>query len=170
MSHCNPETTQEPHRTVNEDGVFILPMAPGTYALVLKLSGPQMVRVGRLGEFEFPAGDYCYLGSALGGLRSRVARHLRKDKVEHWHLDYLTNLSVVTVSQVLWSEGRQRLECEWAVAATDLPGATLPVPGFGSSDCSCRSHLVRLDGDAQVALLATAIGGREILLDRSLTA
>jgi Uri superfamily endonuclease len=35
-------------------------------------------------------------------------------------------------------EHEESLECELADA---LAGAFAPVPGFGASDCKCRSHL-----------------------------
>ena len=38
--------------------------------------------------------------------------------------------------------GTDRRECETATTVAGLPGGTRPVPGFGSSDCRCRSHLV----------------------------
>ena len=63
------------------------PRGPGTYMLVLRLPKRRRLAVGRLGDFEFPAGYYLYAGSAQGGLRGRVLRHLRADKKRHWHID-----------------------------------------------------------------------------------
>ena len=67
----------------------------GSYALVIRLNRTEQLTVGRLGEFDFPAGCYLYFGSALNGLESRVSRHLRRDKKLHWHVDYLTVVAVV---------------------------------------------------------------------------
>jgi Uri superfamily endonuclease len=52
---------------------------PGTYALLLKLDKQERITIGKLGTFDFPAGYYLYVGSALGpgGLRARLARHRR---------------------------------------------------------------------------------------------
>ena len=35
-------------------------------------------------------------------------------------------------------------EHDWAGLLADFSEATLPITGFGASDCSCRSHLIRL--------------------------
>jgi len=55
---------------------------PGTYALLLKLDKQERITVGRLGTFDFPAGYYLYVGSALGpgGLQARLARHRRDNE------------------------------------------------------------------------------------------
>ncbi len=113
--------------------------------LVLHLPEPRRLPVGKLGEFEFPAGYYMYAGSARGGLRGRVLRHVSADKKQHWHIDYLNSgESGATVIDVWWQAGQERLECVWAAAALRLPGASTPAPGFGASDCRCDSHLVRV--------------------------
>lgn len=120
----------------------IRPGARGTYALVLRLDRPVEVAVGRLGVRSFAPGRYVYCGSALGGLRARVARHLRAGKRPHWHVDYL--LAVAPVIDVWACEAPERLECKLAAYLASLPGATHPALGFGSSDCRCPSHLVGL--------------------------
>ncbi len=55
---------------------------PGTYALLLKLDRWERITVGKLGTFDFPAGYYLYVGSALGpgGLQARLAHHQRGSK------------------------------------------------------------------------------------------
>lgn len=115
-------------------------MDKGTYALIAKLDSQTTVSVGKLGRFNFPPGYYMYFGSALGGLSARIARHLRRAKRLHWHIDYL--LQSAEVIQVWSSSGDERLECEWYHTARDLPLSQDIVPGFGSSDCTCPSHLV----------------------------
>ena len=115
-------------------------MQPGTYILVLKLEHPLRLRIGALGKFEFPAGYYLYIGSALNGLERRLERHLRREKRLHWHIDYLREHAEVI--EIWYSVSAQRLECRWAAVARTLPGARLPVPRFGASDCGCPAHLV----------------------------
>jgi Uri superfamily endonuclease len=119
-----------------------LPAGKGSYALLLWLGSAERVQVGRLGERLFAAGYYLYLGSALGpgGLAARLRRHLSLDKRPFWHVDYLRR--VTTVTAVWYHEGPARLEHAWALAASQLPDATTPVPRFGSSDCRCPAHLV----------------------------
>lgn len=116
----------------------------GTYALILRLECSEEITVGKLGVFSFPAGYYLYLGSALGpgGLEARLARHRRRDKKLRWHIDYL--LEQAQLVEVWSVASTDKLECRWAQAARQLPGAEIPVPGFGSSDCRCPSHLIYL--------------------------
>jgi Uri superfamily endonuclease len=119
-----------------------LPTGKGTYGLLLRLDEAREIEVGRLGRFVFKAGYYLYVGSALGpgGLAARLGRHLRGEKGPFWHIDYLRAVAVVTA--VCWLESPVRYEHEWATAAQQLPGATVPVPRFGASDCRCLAHLV----------------------------
>lgn len=116
----------------------------GTYALRFHLAQPLRLAVGRLGICEFPTGELVYIGSALGpgGLVARLARHLRPDKPRHWHIDHLTAVLTPTIWQV--DVSGVRLECAWVRELLALPGASVPIPGFGSSDCraGCPAHLV----------------------------
>jgi Uri superfamily endonuclease len=106
------------------------------------LNTAHQLSVGKLGVFNFPAGVYAYAGSALGpgGLAARLARHLRHPKPLHWHIDYLRAHSRPRVIWLLENEGDR--ECIWAEVMSQMDGASRPVPGFGSSDCRCLSHLV----------------------------
>ena len=111
----------------------------GSYALVLKATEEARIDIGKLGQFALKQGYYVYSGSALGGLSARLARHFRPGKRGHWHIDYLTaQLQIQETWIVLRSE---RLECLCAQALRSLPGAEVPIPGFGSSDCHCSTHL-----------------------------
>ena len=112
----------------------------GAYILLMTLEGERSIGVGRLGELLFPAGYYLYSGSALGGLRNRVRRHLRKDKKLRWHIDYL--IQHAHVVEVWYTLTGHNIECRLCVTAACLPQAEVPVPGFGSSDCRCLSHLI----------------------------
>ncbi len=122
------------------------PSVGGVYVLLLELYEAQSLCIGSLGQVTLAAGCYAYVGSAHGpgGLRQRLARHLRKEKQIHWHIDYL--IACATVSGIYWQATSERLECRWVQALQRLPGATVPCLGFGSSDCrnGCRSHLIRL--------------------------
>ncbi len=116
----------------------------GTYALVLHLEHREEITVGKLGTFTFPAGYYLYVGSALGpgGLEARLAHHRRRGKKLCWHIDHL--LKHAQLVEVWSAASTDKLECLWAQAARELPGSEIPVPGFGSSDCRCLSHLIHL--------------------------
>ncbi|MBI4302132.1 MAG: GIY-YIG nuclease family protein [Chloroflexi bacterium] len=112
----------------------------GTYALLLFLEREAHLAVGKLGEFAFASGYYLYLGSALGGLDVRVNRHLKKDKVLRWHIDYLRQRA--TVLEVWYQISSRSQECLWRKCASTLIGRQTPITGFGSSDCGCDTHLV----------------------------
>jgi Uri superfamily endonuclease len=114
---------------------------PGTYALVLAATKRQVISVGRLGIFEVRLGFYVYVGSALGsgGLAARIGRHARQEKILRWHVDYLR--AVTDLVEVWFRPGRRRQECSWAARLAGMLGARTPMPGFGASDCGCRSHL-----------------------------
>ena len=118
-----------------------LPPEPGTYLLALAAAGPVTVTVGRLGRLTSAATRFLYVGSAHGpgGLRARVARHLRGGGRRHWHIDYLR--PHVTPYAVWYVVDPVRHEHAWAAALAALPGLAIPLPGFGSSDCRCSTHL-----------------------------
>ena len=124
-----------------------LPRDPGTYALLLCAHQPVSLQVGKLGSFYLSAGAYVYVGSALGsgGIRARVSRHQRDSRQTHWHIDAL--LHECFMEGVCWVITEDRLECTWVRTLLNLPGASAPITGFGSSDCSngCPSHLVKLE-------------------------
>lgn len=85
-------------------------------------------------------GTYLYAGSANGpgGIAARVARHVRRDKPQHWHVDALT--AAASETNALAFPGGD--ECA-LVERLQGEGYHFPVPGFGSSDCrSCPAHLL----------------------------
>jgi Uri superfamily endonuclease len=117
--------------------------APGTYALLLRSEEKQEIEVGALGEMRVRPGAYVYVGSAFGpgGLQARVQRHMRDDGALHWHVDYLR--AVTALDAVWYTHDAKRRECTWAAVLRSLPDATVPLDGFGASDCNCPAHLVR---------------------------
>jgi Uri superfamily endonuclease len=107
-----------------------------SYQLFIALRQPRTITIGRLGEFNFPAGVYVYTGSAKRNIEARIARHCRREKTLRWHIDYLLAAEGVE----LFCIGRSaRREC----ALNRSVGGEVVVPGFGASDCrkSCGSHL-----------------------------
>jgi Uri superfamily endonuclease len=112
-----------------------------TYQLLIEVAAPVRIRVGRLGDFDFPAGFYVYTGSALRNFEARVNRHLAPTKKMHWHVDYLLAAPGVRIRQV-----NRFGEAECVV--NQQSGGEIAVNGFGSSDCAsgCGSHLKRLAG------------------------
>ena len=119
-----------------------IPARPGAYILNIALGRPLVIDTARLRGTLY-AGTYAYAGSARGpgGLRSRIARHLKTEKRAHWHIDRLTLTGRVTGIAFTEDVG----ECDLAQAIAASVGAAVPLAGFGSSDCRrCRAHLIRL--------------------------
>ena len=121
-----------------------IPPRPGTYILQFHVGRDRNIRVGALGLLEFRAGDYLYVGSALGpgGLRARLKHHLAMSARPHWHADYLRRFS--RLSSLWLSTGTDRRECAWTAMLCGLPKFDFFGHGFGSSDCRCPSHLVKV--------------------------
>lgn len=115
---------------------------PGSYILWMEVPSSVRLRVGALGEVVLPAGVYGYVGSALGpgGVAARVARHLRRERRNHWHIDYLSGR--YPVGEVWYAHAPERLEHRWAARLAELGGSVV-IPGFGASDCDCATHLLR---------------------------
>jgi len=111
------------------------PPASGTYALVLASAVTARIRVGRLGVLPLQPGQYVYVGSAFGpgGLRARIGHHQHRTEHPHWHIDYARLVSV-------WYCCGARCEHPRAAQLRAIPGTTVPMPGFGSSDCRCEAH------------------------------
>jgi Uri superfamily endonuclease len=108
----------------------------GVYLLLIEFPEHKTLTIGKLGLIQFEEGYYAYVGSALNGLDQRIKRHLRKQKKIHWHIDYLLNSS--TIISVFYTEKNKRQECDIAhMLEKNFPF----IPGFGCSDCSCKSHL-----------------------------
>ena len=108
----------------------------GSYVLLIELPVEQTVTVGSLKAIRFLCGYYAYVGSALAGFKSRLNHHLKESKRPRWHIDYL--LPMASISSIILFETRDRVECTIAQA---LSRKFNSIPGFGSSDCKCRSHL-----------------------------
>ena len=115
----------------------------GSYLLILNLKKNQNIHVGELGKISFKKGFYIYVGSAMANLTKRMERHRRIRKRHHWHIDELR--AVAEFHSVLAIRSSTRLECEIAEALSGI--AEWLIPGFGSSDCSCETHLFGMKSD-----------------------
>ncbi len=142
-----------------------IPAEPGAYLLAIALGEPIDLCLASLerrakAPLRLAAGWYVYAGSARGpgGLRARLSRHLQPSASGrlHWHVDHLTRAPGSRVWAAAFPESR---EC--ALVAALLGGAreagphprklppafTVPIPGFGSTDCrACPAHLLRWTG------------------------
>ncbi len=114
----------------------------GTYALILLAENVTELTVGKLGEFQFEAGYYVYVGSAFGpgGLRARLTHHSRISNNPHWHLDYLK--PATQIETIWYTTDLQPREHQWAATLSSYRNAAIPSRGFGATDCSCETHLI----------------------------
>lgn len=144
---------------MRKDTIETIPAEPGSYLLWLHSPQTQDLTVGRLGRFNFPSGEYFYLGSAQGpgGLRARLGRHLLGSGKPHWHIDHLRAVTQVRRFgyQIRLAQSGSvphlPLECDWSQKLAILPKVSLPAPGFGASDCQsgCAAHLVHVSAGSR---------------------
>lgn len=115
----------------------------GTYVLLLRPRRSETLEVGRLGALELRPGVYAYVGSAFGpgGLDARLGRHWRGGGSVHWHVDHLRRRSSPEGAWI--TRDPTPREHQWAEVLASMPDATLPMHGFGASDCACTTHLFR---------------------------
>ena len=112
----------------------------GLYQLLLYLPENKRIIVGSKGVFNFTAGYYVYTGSAKRNLNARVSRHIKHKKKLRWHIDYLTSKALCIAHRSYLTPNFS--ECELHQKTLKQPNASMPVKGFGASDCSCYSHLI----------------------------
>jgi Uri superfamily endonuclease len=118
-------------------------MTRGCYQLLLYLDRKSRIKIGKKGEYDFPKGYYIYTGSAQNGLEGRINRHLRKEKKNFWHIDYLLpHCKILKVILYHQSKKNAVTECELNKKLLKGKSSIVVVKGFGSSDCRCPSHLV----------------------------
>ncbi len=129
-----------------------IPTEPGAYVLVIELSAPLALGIATLPETTLAPGRYAYCGNAHGpgGLRARIARHLRRGTPKHWHVDRLAAAGrIVAVHAEAGGH-----ECGLMARVRATTGASIPVAGFGSSDCrTCPAHLLAVPADFDPEML-----------------
>lgn len=114
----------------------------GIYVLVISLNRNISLDIGALGTVSFDKGLYAYVGSAQNNLEKRIVRHHRKVKKKFWHIDYLLSNRFVEVVTVLCMEADRSVECR---IAGKLGRKGNAVKHFECSDCSCVTHLFRVE-------------------------
>jgi len=117
---------------------------PGCYNLVIELKQRKKIRVGKLGKVAFQPGIYVYTGSAMGGLRARLLRHLSGTKKLRWHIDYFLNDEQASVKRIFLYPAAPGQECRQNQKIAAIRGAQSALCKFGASDCNsgCHSHLI----------------------------
>ncbi|MEM3577768.1 MAG: GIY-YIG nuclease family protein [Candidatus Bathyarchaeia archaeon] len=113
----------------------------GIYILAISVKKEIRLKIGSLGIKNFDSGLYVYVGSAQNGLKKRIMRHMKRSKRKFWHIDYLLSNKNVKIIEAFYKEAESAWECK---TASKLCEIGLPVNGFGSSDCRCRSHFFKI--------------------------
>jgi Uri superfamily endonuclease len=151
--------------------------ASGAYLLRVSVCEDLALPFGRFKSgkaFDVPAGDYLYIGSAMGGrLFSRLLRHAIRTsgnhpklsaslirctayglnyhigvKHLHWHIDYLLDSEVVESTCIIAIRSDARLEHSLVSQVEQLPGVQFIEQGLGASDSRGHTHLLRLNSPA----------------------
>ncbi|ASJ04946.1 GIY-YIG nuclease family protein [Thermococcus barossii] len=118
----------------------------GTYFLVIYLpKESEITTKGR--RFRLRGGYYVYVGSAMNSLEKRIARHFRRDKKLHWHIDFLLKEGELLRAYMIPSE--ERLEERLSVEVSKYGE---PVKGFGAGDVRVETNLYRFDEEPDVIL------------------
>jgi len=118
-----------------------IPSKSGTYVVLFQAPDPRFITAGSLGRLHVRPGFYLYVGSAFGpgGLRARLSRHLEGGRSRHWHVDYLRR--ELLPLEAWFQVQAMPAEHDWARVLARGRGAQPAFPGFGASDCRCRTHL-----------------------------
>lgn len=134
----------------------IVPDPPnrGAYRIYIELIRDIKLIVGALGEFELLSGVYVYTGSAMRNLEARVARHLSSEKKIRWHIDYLLARPEAKIVKTELFPSDVKIECDLNLEILSNTGSKIPIPKFGSSDCSgCPAHLIKIQTHRPVSLV-----------------
>jgi Uri superfamily endonuclease len=112
-----------------------------------------------------------YIGSAFGpgGVQARVAHHCQPPRRPHWHIDYVK--SALQLEEIWWTHDPVRREHQWAATVQRMHGASIPLQGFGASDCACDAHLYFLARPPSFSAFCRRLQreAREVSLDKTVT-
>jgi Uri superfamily endonuclease len=72
-------------------------------------------------------------------LKARVTHHRKTARRPHWHVDYLKPFTLLVLAWHTYDSICR--EHEWAAILSQDPRLSIPLTGFGASDCRCQSHL-----------------------------
>ncbi len=158
-------------------GIEDFPAVGGAYALAIRLDREIRLPKNQYGNkpgnqhgnkhgrkrvgVPLGPGLYIYAGSANGpgGIRARVLRHFRTGKALHWHVDYLTPPGEIVAAGALPGTG----ECRIVERVRKIAGASVPIAGFGSSDCTrCPAHLIEITGGGDPLAILKNLGAEPL--------
>ena len=122
---------------------------------MIEIKGDIKIKIGSLGRIMFEKGNYAYIGSAQNNVEKRVKRHLSAKKKMHWHIDYLLASPYARISHALYKIAKKQEECRTAML---LSATEKPVNKFGCSDCSCKSHLFKINNLMSIGNFSSSRG------------
>jgi Uri superfamily endonuclease len=118
---------------------------PGVYAIIIYIKDNINLTLAKNIHY-FSPGYYVYLGSAkqYGGIKTRVNRHLKRNKKLKWHIDYLTSNPLVKIDAIIYAKTKIFKECTF-VKILKKNYFEIASKNFGSSDCKekCGAHLLK---------------------------
>jgi Uri superfamily endonuclease len=126
---------------VGEGPDAAFPAEPGAYVLLVHLADEVRFARAAIAATDL-SGWLVYVGSARGpgGIAARLARHFRRDKPVHWHVDELTNRAADLAALAVPGGS----ECDIVARLLATGRFETALRGFGSSDCRrCAAHLLR---------------------------
>jgi len=102
------------------------------------------VKTSKSGDKELQRGYYYYIGSAQKNLIHRINRHIKKEKIIHWHIDQITCSKYSFIKSIGIFENKDKnFECELSLKIEEGFNLLHPIKSFGNSDCTkCVSHLL----------------------------
>ena len=123
----------------------------GIYALLIFLEKDKALKIGMLGKIKFLKGFYIYIGSAQNSLEKRITRHFSQNKKIRWHIDYLLEYSEI---KKVWIK-ENAIKSEECKTAQIFAKNFCFIPGFGASDCTCKSHLFYSKKEKEIEKILT---------------
>lgn len=94
------------------------------------------------GQTDFGEDPYAYVGPTQSNLEKLIERHLGRKEHQLWHIDYLLDNEATKILKVFQKEAEKAKECE---IVKQISEGRMPIEGFGSSDCKCSSHPIRIE-------------------------
>lgn len=119
-------------------------MQADIYQIFFELKKETEVYIPRFGNVLFKKGLYVYTGSGGQNVIKRINRHLKRNKIKHWHIDFVLLHGRVQLIKIIRAKNR-KTECQINIETQKIFGGIFPIHRFGSSDCwNCPSHLLKI--------------------------
>ena len=135
--------------------------ARGAYILEFRIKKALLLRVGKFGEFRLNPGWYYYVGSAMGGLRGRLLRHVMGPEKPYWHIDYLTENFGPERIWIFISA--KKIEDALAQEAAKIAESAIPRFGCGDSP-DAETHLFYSESRLEFSDMNREIGNAEVIV------